>query len=257
MKKKRHFPWDVGFTIYILVCLVGTVIFSYLYLNDRSETNKQIHEKDTPPSTVEVGLPPVPPITPELNTSADADKKAERLNPPITIEEIDPCGPIGQAYVNNLSYHPYDSKPVVEAYRVVAKCNGWTDATIAFYEEGVVYDIIAKESISCPRIMGTQIPDENCNPPSGNGNGEDAGWCQITSSGWGSGGILRTMGFYNHPSQIVKDAWSSMDACIKLIMYNTARPGFPWTWNKGQVDDWACDMHPIPCWVWPNEWVNL
>jgi hypothetical protein len=248
-RKERLMWW-----IWMFAALMLMFGMSGLYLN-RPTTEKKVEAADVAPAPY-VELNTLPMFTEIVEPADDLSLKvAGRIDPPEPIPP-DPCGQEMRDYVNNIQYETGNPLPPIEAYRIVAKCNGWTDATIAIYEEGVIFDILPKESMSCPLLMGTQRLHPDCTAY-GSGNGEDAGWCQITSAGWGPGGILRTMGFYSHWSQIIADPWSSMDACVKLIMYTPSRPGFPWSWDKGEPDEWACSYHPIPCWEWPKEWVNV
>jgi hypothetical protein len=157
---------------------------------------------------------------------AIASRPAVRLDPP----QGNPCSDVAAERVAALPYGWTVPGPIVEAFRIVAKCNGWSQQTIDSWAP-FAEDVFMREGNGCWNVRGNDVfAVGSCTEyvQHGNGSAEDSGPAQLTSSIWGVNGKLCLTYGYCSGASVRADAWTAMDAVVKTFhLYGSQ----PWCYN--------------------------
>lgn len=119
--------------------------------------------------------------------------------------------------VNTQTYNHDDHAPVRIAYEAVARHRGWSDADIAAWDNFLVNDVIAKESGSCPNVLGGATfanGGVGCELAR-QGRRGDAGFGQLIGihyKGW-----LCVQEGLCSKWEVIETPWASMTALLALV----------------------------------------
>lgn len=148
-----------------------------------------------------------------------------------------------------------DGSAAMQSFRSVACYRGWPAERIAAWEP-FMYDVVIKESMGCFNLRRNPILrvvlSEGVTRPArwgdgcvealaANRNTEDAGYGQVTRSGWGPRGVVcRTTGLCS-AEQIVASPWNSMLATVVFVEANGSQP---WCYNARARRFHNCSLAP-------------
>lgn len=117
----------------------------------------------------------------------------------------------------------------------------------------LVFDVIAKESMGCFSVRRAPVMtggwgDSCVDSLVRNRGTEDAGYGQVTRSGWGPRGVVcRTTGLCS-AEQIVESPWNSMVATVVFFENNGKQP---WCYNeRARRFHHECRSTPARIWPW-------
>lgn len=146
-------------------------------------------------------------------------------------------------HVNGLTYNYGDSKPALEAFRIVAKNRGWTPAQIKSWEPAIT-NIMMGESGFCPNVLrGAIIKNPKGCVLKKQGKHQDAGFGQLIrinykhtrpGTGW-----LCAQEHLCSKWEIIASPYNSMTALVALIERSGTHP---WCYSS-----WARRYHRGAC----------
>lgn len=133
-------------------------------------------------------------------------------------------------YVNALPYEWMNLVPVHAAYRVTARCLGWSMKTVDRWENFIVEDVIRNESGGCWNLRrGARVDVWLGCRLSRQGTREDSGFGQLIGIWWrGPGTPVCDRLILCSSNDIVASPWNSMRAL--LIVVETDGRG-PWCYD--------------------------
>jgi hypothetical protein len=177
----------------------------------------------------------------ELEVPAVVSEEAVRIEPPTTTAAPFDCA----TYVNGIAYQAHDPEPARLAYRTVAACRGWDQATVAKWERFVVDDVMRGESSYCWNVRGGALLTGNGCELAWQGNREDTGIMQLIGL-WYRGGPLCVEEGMCSSNAILASPWASFNAGLFAVEHDGRGP---WCYSdSARRLHWSCYTVPR---YWP------